>query len=412
MYKFQKSSLMVGVAMLLLSACDSKKVDTPEPDTGNPATDSQYIITARQSSDNVEGPSYLLQTTQIDAGTISLLNNGWQADQNGGTADGSIWFYPNEKAAYHYAYRRGPSDVTSYYLDTNGQLGKGTIEYQIEEGQGTFGVWEGKMVTITGHVDAGKAYTDVHFFDPETKRVVNKNVATSSITGDEENFNVYFAGVVGKGDKFYSSVVGSEDYEVTDKVRIVEFDENLNTRLIVDDRLSYSGGRFRSILFSQIDMNDNGDLYVFSSSFEKTDKPSGVLRIKNGEQEFDPDFYINFDQLTQNRSVYKVWYVGGDNFLIQTYTETAKSQEFPDMKRLGILNVSTKTFKWVTGIPQTSVITRIANAPLLENGQVILPITSSTAYPYVYKIDPETAVATRGVQIQAGSIVGIGKLTK
>ncbi|MBX2922527.1 MAG: DUF4374 domain-containing protein [Chitinophagaceae bacterium] len=423
MYRSVKYFIAIICMALMVVACKKNNPVNPDPDPDptdttkpvdpvdpDPNLDYVFVLTARQSSANVQGPSYLLQTSQVTKNAISLSANGWQADQNGGTADGSIWFYPGNKAAYHFVYRQGPSDVTSYYLGNDGKLQKQGEEYQIENGSGTFGTFGNKMVTITNHTLDGQLYSDFNFFDPGTKSISTKSMLTQNITGSNETGQHYFAGVTGVGNKFYSSICISGR---KDSVWVVEFDENLNYTIIRDDRISYSAGRFRSIYLSQMDTDDNGNLYVFSSSFEPgTEKPSGALRINKGESRFDPDYYFNIEALTGGRAVYKVWHVTGNYFLIQTYTGTEKSLGSPDVKKLAIADMEAKTLKWVDGIPADYLVTRIANTPCAHEKKILVSITTADDYPYIYTIDPATATATKGLKVIAGDVISIGKLNK
>ncbi|MBX3255436.1 MAG: DUF4374 domain-containing protein [Chitinophagaceae bacterium] len=384
----------------------TRPVDPTEPD---PDLDYVFVLTARQSSANVQGPSYLIETSRIDKGSIALNQAGWQADQDGGFADASIWFYPGNKAAYHFSYRQGPADVSSFYLDAQNKLQKAEEIYQMENGSGTFGNFGNKMVTIASHTD-GIQYTDITFFDPVAKSITTRSIPSADIAGFEPEGEVHFAGIATVGNRFYSSmyVSGSKD-----SVWVVAFDENLNHRIMSDDRISYSAGRFRSIYFGQLDTDDDGNLYVFSSSFEPdTEKPSAALRINKGATDFDPAYYFNIEALTGGRAVYKVWHITGDYFLVQTYTGTAKDVGSPDVKKLGIANMKDKTFKWVDGIPADYLVTRIANTPCVHEGKILVSMTTSTDYPYIYTIDPATAKATQGLKAIAGDVIAIGKLNK
>lgn len=220
MHRFCKFLSIVLLAFLVASCSkgDDDPADPVKPDPVEPVdpgddedstinTDYAFVLTARQSTANVIGPSYLILAGQVNSGSVGISDGGWQADQDGGYADASIWFYPGNKAAYHFVYRQGSADVISYYLDQNGALQKGTDMYQIEDGSGgTFGIFNGQMVTISNFSQGGVLYSRFSFFDPATRQVTTKSIPTQNITGSNGTSQHYFAGVVGVGDKFYSSV--------------------------------------------------------------------------------------------------------------------------------------------------------------------------------------------------------------
>lgn len=72
---------------------------------------------------------------------------------------------------------------------------------------------------------------------------------------------------------------------------------------------------------------DNGDIYVFSPSYAKTmaDKrqqttlDAGVVRIKAGTEEFDPDYYYSIEAQTGGKSFIRCWHITGDYFLLLMY---------------------------------------------------------------------------------------------
>jgi hypothetical protein len=81
-------------------------------------------------------------------------------------------------------------------------------------------------------------------------------------------------------------------------------DETLSSKkLIRTDKISYACGRNKSQYYQMIWSAENGDIYVFSPSYAKTmtdvrqqtTLPAGVVRIKNGSTEFDPNYYVNIE---------------------------------------------------------------------------------------------------------------------
>ena len=75
------------------------------------------------------------------------------------------------------------------------------------------------------------------------------------------------------------------------------------------------------------------------------------------------------------------------------------------------MDVTTKTFKWVTGIPVKDKITG-TGLPMAYKGKMYFPIVEEGVDPTVYIIDPATAAAKKGLSIRgATSLNAIGKLS-
>ncbi|WP_420511677.1 DUF4374 domain-containing protein, partial [Klebsiella pneumoniae] len=92
-----------------------------------------------------------------------------------------------------------------------------------------------------------------------------------------------------------------------------------NKKIIETDKISYACGRFKSQYYQTIWAADNGDIYVFSPSYAKTmaDKrqqttlDAGVVRIKAGTEEFDPDYYYSIEAQTGGKSFIRCWHITG-----------------------------------------------------------------------------------------------------
>ena len=79
--------------------------------------------------------------------------------------------------------------------------------------------------------------------------------------------------------------------------------------------------------------------------------------------------------------------------------------------QLAIFKAGDKKLTYVTGLPETNLISGFGNAPYTENGNVYLTVTTTEGYPAIYKINPSSATATKGVTIEATQISGVGRLT-
>ena len=232
------------------------------------------------------------------------------------------------------------------------------------------------------------------------------------------------AGGSGSG-AYTAGIIPSTQYP--DKAFIAIYNGNCfeETPVIAEtDKIGFACGRMRSQYYQTIWATNDGDLYVFSSgygrSFVSTNElkkipgtlPSGVVRIKAGETDFDPDYYVNIETLGNGNPMFRCWYIDGDYFLLQLYKNGVKSMindgKDADVSELAVFDAVNRTLRPVVGLPTNM---SIGGEPYGEDDVVYIPVnTTSDAYPCFYKIDAETATATKGLIVKAESIQTVGKL--
>jgi len=421
---------LIAVA-LLATAFTSCKDDNP---SDNPIVDEKaeytYVVVARSASAETAGENTVIQTDVITEGEVSL-EDGNTYDDYSFAPLASQWLTPADNdVLYNFNYGgNGKNKLGVYTLKTDNKLQRKTgFEIASSTGAiaGAFELFDKKLVNLFTFVDTdAKPKLYVSIYDPTTDKRLEKVLTLESIFGETlltniiaetSNQQLFFAGISTKDNKFYSSLV--VDKGATSPVRIIEFTlsgENISTKLITSNKIAYSGSRMRSLYTGQMGTDDNGNLYVFSSSFEAgTIQPSGALRINKGSSEFDTDYYFNIDEKTEGKSVYKVWHLKGDLFLLQTYTGTTKDQGTPDAKRLAIADMKNKTVKFVTGLPDPSKIINlgIGNSIAIDGAKAYVAINTSDEKPYIYVIDGTTATATKGLKVDAGRAIAVAKLKK
>lgn len=193
--------------------------------------------------------------------------------------------------------------------------------------------------------------------------------------------------------------------------------------IVATDKIGFASGRMRSQYYQTIWAADNGDLYVFSPGYGRLTTssddlkrvqgtlPSGVMRIKAGETSFDDTYYVNLEELGNKHPMYKCWHITEDYFLLQMYTRGLQSKgEYTT--ELAVFKGEDRTLKPVTGLPSEDVLSAYGNIPYNENGYIYMPVsTTDGSTPALYKIDPRTATATKGLTIIAESVSTVGKLT-
>jgi hypothetical protein len=455
------ASAMMTVA--LASCSDS------EPNSGNNTTadtTADNFVCATSVVDNDKTANVLLSTSTLDEGSISAINNG---TVNDGATE---WVYFDNKYLYALTYNQQNAGTTrSYIVDSKNQAKARSAEYKVSRFS-TFGIY-GKYIMTASTGNGLAEYADANGNLPKMFLInyldVENETSVSSDSSDKDTFMsenflgngeyVTLSGFLEVNNKLVSAVVpmglspygsaidggkyilpGNEDLikqesggsnsstyvkgelqgtQYPNECNVVIFDnEKLqNKRIITTNKISYACGRYKSQYYQTIRMADNGDVYVFSPSFAKTLTDSrqqttldaGVVRIKSGATDFDPNYYVNIENLSGGKTFQRCLNAGADNFLLFMYSDKLTSNQ-QVANRLAIFNGEKGTLTYVTGLPEASTITDFSKTNYNANGYTYIAVMSSDNYPAIYKINTTTGVATRGLVLEVNTVTALGKL--
>ena len=406
--------------------------------------------------------------------TASDLNSGVVGMTNGLVNDGaSYWVFYGDKYLYGLTYNQGNAGTTrSYVMNDDYTLAARPAEYAVRRFT-TFGIYDRYIMTFsTG--DGPAEWADANGFIPKSFLVSYLDVeaetyATNNTLEEHylsENFLgngefVTLAGVEEVDGKIFSAAVpmglsqygvkaeggkwvkpGNEDLVKTEAggsgsgaykegelqwtqypnecwVAIFEDETLAERKLIRTDKISYACGRNKSQYYQMIWTAESGDVYVFSPSYAKsmaderqqTTLPAGVVRIKAGTEEFDPNYYVNIEALTNGISFLRTWYIGGSKFLMLMYDMPLAPATTMKASRLAIFDVESASLTYVEGLPSAERISGFGTAPYSEDGKCYIAVTLTDDHPAIYAIDAATAVATKGLTVEATQIGGIGRLS-
>ena len=406
--------------------------------------------------------------------TASTLNDGSVGMEAGLVNDGaSYWVFYGDKYLYGLTYNQGNAGTTrSYVMNADYTLAARPAEYAVRRFT-TYGIYDRYIMTFsTG--DGPAEWADANGFIPKSFLVSYLDVeAETYATNDtleehylSENFLgngefVTLAGIEDVDGKIFSAAVpmGLSQYGVKAEggkwiregyadlvkteaggsdsgaykegelqwtqypdecwVAIFEDESLAQRKLIRTDKISYACGRNKSQYYQMIWETEGGDVYVFSPSYAKTmaderqqtQLPAGVVRIKAGTEEFDPSYYVNIEALTNGISFLRTWYIGGDKFLMLMYDMQLAPATTMTASRLAIFDAESATLTYVEGLPSAERISGFGNAPYTEDGKCYIAVTLTDDYPAIYAIDTATAVATKGLTVEATQVRGIGRLT-
>ena len=452
-------SLLVVSVMALVACDENNNSNTPPTNTAEGA----YVIASSVTASG--NTSYVLLTSdKLDDGSVSAVNNGLVND------GATYWVFYRNKYLYGLTYNQGNAGTTrSYIMGDNGVEAR-AAEYAVRRFT-TYGIYD-KYIMTTSTGDGPSEYADVNGYIPQSFLVSWLDVVGETyITNDTrqeiynaENFlgngeYVTLAGLLESNGKLWSVAVpmglsqygvkdgngrwvregyadlikteaggsGSGAYE-KDELQWTQYpdecwvaifdDETLSSKkLIRTDKISYACGRNKSQYYQTIWAADNGDIYVFSPSYaktmsdvrQKTTLDAGVVRIKAGTQEFDPNYYYNIESQTNGKSFLRCWHIADDYFLMLMYDRPLTESGFT-ANQLAVFKGETGQLTYVDGMPETEKISSFGNAIYNENGKVYVTVTTTDGYPSIYVIDPTTATASKGVTVEATQINGVGLL--
>jgi hypothetical protein len=372
-----------------------------------------------------ESAEYLLQSADISTGETSIAKNSKQLEQSGYT-----WIYNRDPSmAIGLIYQQGdPGIGLGFSINTEGNLIE-EGQFQISSRFTSYGFFDHYALTSVGGQtlasdDSRSDGVTFNFIDLKNGLALHtKTITTLNITGNGEQAT--FSGIVDMGNgEFLTGLVvsrpkdpnaggGASSGTITypDSVWVAAFDAGLNLKRIYrDDRISYSSGRYRSQYYSQIGKAGNGDVYVFSGSYETTATlPCGALRIKKNATEFDSGYYFNIEEKSGGLRFRKVWHITGSYFLLEIYN-TMEVTALSAATQYAVVNMENKTFAMISGIPEKDKITG-TGLPAAYEGKMYFPITEVGVNPAIYIIDPATATAVKGLSvIGASNINAVGRL--
>lgn len=456
------ATLLLGGSLLISSCSEDDPVGSGNNggNGDNPVeATSRYVIAATGGD-----ASYLLTAESLDEGTVSARGEGTEV------VGGTYWVFYGTDYVFSLAYNRGGAGTgASYYL--NGSAVP-TERYIYEFNRiTTYGTWGDNVITVsTG--DSRETDAEGHIAQSLLFNYLNVNDGSQSESSVlAENFlgngeKVSFAGIVEANGRLYTSVVpmGMSHYGVgrwpdciTDPdlvatadggqgsgsytageipstqypdsafVAIYDGDSFEQTPVIArTGKIGYACGRMRSQYYQTIWAADNGDLYVFSPGYGRTavstsdlkkvtgKLPSGVVRIQAGETDFDPDYYVNLEEIGTGHPIYRCWHISDDYFLLQLYRNGAQDMiengRNADTNELAIFKGEEKSIIPVTGFPDD--LAGFGGEPYCEKGVAYISVTVSGGdMPAFYRIDAQTGQAVKGLTVEAESIATAGKLT-
>ncbi len=296
---FIRRARAAAVLLPALSACSSEGGSKAQENSGKPA----YLAAlATPTADSAT--TYTVTTPAID-GTIMqyFLKHGLEVDG---------WASPSSYDGNVFIPHGADPSITKFTVGADGTLEEGdTVSFA---GEGVTYVGTGPLVGET-LVRRDKAYLfDSSFraivWNPERMELGDREIDFSStlksIVADAPGYTPQIfvePGFVKQVGKLMFVPVRWNDWSAETPDRIIY---PLGGLLILDterDEVVHllTDPRIIDTIYTVV--SDAGDLYLFTGAFGASfnvafglQVPAGVLKIKNGETQFDPDYYLNLEQ--------------------------------------------------------------------------------------------------------------------
>lgn len=193
-------------------------------------------------------------------------------------------------------------------------------------------------------------------------------------------------------------------------VAVFSYPELEFEKIISDDRAPNLG---RYLSTNALEEDEKGDIYTYASSslacgFSPVpSKNSAVLRIKDGETEFDADYYIDFEALSGGYKINDLLYVKDgkavvrvvkedESYATQLWATYAPNSGNP-MIETGILDLYNEEFTLLQDVPKGGGGWNTAY--LIEDEMLYLGI-SDDAMASIYVIDTKNKTASKGANIE------------
>jgi hypothetical protein len=383
----------------LVSGCDNE-------DNVNKAGEHGYLLGFRTSTDPTA--DYIVNKDDLSAGSISATGEG--EEQEG-------WSYYVKAGDTYLTLDYDNSIATGYNLQDGELVEAGQFAFERMDlfGDGL----DGKAIAIGAPWGGGTYDCKIQIVDGQTVSI-SGTVATpiyDKAYHEGTRLNAWPTAAWVQGSKlfvpFYPLVGDSWETPLTDTAYVSVYSyPALEYQSTFKDTRTGPVGYYSSQPCVLED--ESGNHYTISSSslaagFTQATKPSGILKINNGETKFDENYFFNVEALGYR--VLAGAYAGNGKVVARVISTeidanapswAAFSVMTAPIHNIAVIDLNAKTLEIVDEIPLHGG--QYLTPFLVEDGKVWASITSSASDAFVYQIDPSTVTATKGARIQGSEI--------
>jgi hypothetical protein len=398
-----KATLLAGLAITAVSCSKDKTENTTV--LGDKVYTLGLGVTTASTTTN-----YVVATSNLMTGTISLTNNGvLQSGYRDYALGGSTFFSVGGL---------GITDVNAITLDASNKLSTRT-GLTFESAAVDFKDVDGTGKTMLGvSVPASPtAGLSAQFFtvDVATNAIASKvNVLMNNIHPSNQDWFLH-TGIEVRGNQAFQTFypINYSNYVTantdTAYVAIYSFPGFVLQKVIKDARTGPAGSFGTQ---SGIFKTEAGDLYTVAHNgygYSKATKAAGILKIAAGATEFDQSYYFNTATATNGGKIVHAKYIG-NNKLFAEISSTADGSQWADAGlKFAIVDLSAKTITAVTNSPTFTGNGGRSFAAVLDEGKIYVAAAVDNV-TNIYQVDVASATATKGAIIDATFLGGIARL--
>jgi len=299
-----------------------------------------------------------------------------------------------------------PTTLTKYRFDEEGNpVSAGEL---IVPGGNTFSTvcFVSDTEAYAGISASGTALNIVRF-DPSTMKKTGEISLTPILK--EGIPTLYVQQMVKRGDKIFMGLFyekGSEQIEDINAafVAVIDVPSQRIEKLISDTRTArvIGGGQTTSILA----MSDDGDIYVVADGWYS--KPAGILRIRNNELDFDPDFFMDMDALTGAGCRTMALYGNNKALTLRMVDGSDPWEQKGPNYQYAKLDLSSKTYEGlVDGLPDKVYGSSASFLKKIDGEWLLNAAEAGSSSVYVF--DPASGSVSKKFDVQ-GKLTGLVEL--
>lgn len=378
--------------ILLLLALGSCKKNSSTPNTP-PKTQIHYVF-ANVAGVNPSQTTYVMGTTDLN---FTNLTNANGAEQPGFA---SMWQY--KQSAFLTTFG-APASMTKYTFDDKGKV-----------------VPSGKLI-----VPGANTFSSIEFINDSVAyaslggglaRVVQFNPTLLQITGEVNLTSVlkpsaastFYLGMKARAGKLFMGVhyFNSAFSPLYDSayVAVIDMTTNKVDKLISDGRTCAIFQAGSSV--NGFELDANGDIYI--EALGSANIPSGILRIKNGETNFDPSYFFDLKAAT-GKDCRNLWNFGSGLTFTTRISDPTDPYEFkgPNFEYYKI-DLAAKTASPLGTVPKifgssTSIMRKF-------DGNEILLVAAGASENAVYSYKIADGTITKKFTLSGSRCTGFSKI--
>lgn len=393
------AALFALTAIALVSCKKDKKdeVETPVPPTG-------YALGLRTLSGG-NSADYVVTTSDLMSGEIHA---------NGVGIEQSAWTYYYQKGKKILALSYGDNPVcTAYEVESAAIKEKGSFAFERID---AFADVAGTDNVIGIGAPWGGGSYDVQIQTVNTASMsITQKIGTPLYTMYNDTnvrLNMWPTSTFLQNNKLYVAFyplhgsTWTTDRVDTAYVSVYSYPSMTYLKTFKDTRTSPIGYYMAEGLVA----DENGNHYTFSTSsiaagFTKKTKPSGILRINSGQDEFDQSYFFNIEE--KGYKLMNGTYAGNNLVVARVVPNEldvnawAAFNAATPIHKIAVIDLVAKTLKIVNEIPLHGG--QYVTPYLKDNGKVYVSVNNGTD-TYVYEVDPTTATAKKGAKVLGDQI--------